>query len=82
MQQLLFIQVFVTITMINYEESQMDMSNVVKKGNLDNRIIGNSSKFSLELFEISKKIFHLGIHSPFAFKTFLVNFSIEQGLSL
>ena len=61
MQQLLFIQVFVTITMINYEESQMDMSNVVKIGNLDNRILGNSSKFSLELFEISKKIFYLGI---------------------
>ena len=47
--------------MINYEESQMDMSNVVKIGNLDNRILGNSSKFSLELFEISKKIFYLGI---------------------
>ena len=61
MQQLLFIQVFVTITMINYEESQMDMSNVVKIGNLDNRILSNSSKFSLELFEISKKIFYLGI---------------------
>ena len=61
MQQLLFIQVFVTITMINYEESQMDMSNVVKIGNLDNRILGNSSKFSLQLFEISKKIFYLGI---------------------
>ena len=61
MQQLLFMQVFVTITMINYEESQMDMSNVVEIGNLDNRILSNSLKFSLEVFEISKKIFYLGI---------------------